>query len=328
MRRALLFVSCSCLAIAQSAAPSDWRFAQPDSDIKVSVNFQALLKSAAIAKAIEQAKTQNQSSAAQIDLVMGMLRTVDRVSVSGVQKAPNDMDVLAEVSGSFDPQIVTNFFPSTGKSKVKVIGPHTVLIGEGDSFTAALARLNGSAPSAPVDDLAASDVWIEANAGFIAKQSGQQTSPMLKDLRGLAVGLTLSDAPVFDVVLNAASDAGAATMLQTFQAMTPLLATQPSSAALAKNLSLRQDGSRVRMHLVIPPEVVAMIQQQAASAANSGGVPTQLTPLLSTLGLGGASAIAPAAPAASATKAPPAQNGGTIRIYGLDDGPKEVPAGR
>jgi hypothetical protein len=317
------------MALAQASAPADWRFAHPNADMKVSVNFQALLKSDAVAKAMEQVKAQAKDNAAQIDLVMGMLRTIDRVSVSAVQKAPNDMDVLAEVSGSFDPQLIAGFFPSNGKSQVKVVAPHTILIGDGDSFTAAVARLNGPAPAEAVGGLPQSDIWIEAGVEFLAKQSGQAMPPMLQDLRGFAVGLTLADSPVVDVVLTASGEEGARKLLGTMKIMNAAAAGQPSVGDLTKNISLEQDGSRVKMHAVIPPEIVAMIQDQAKSAMAGGSVPTGLAPLLSTLGLGGGIAGSPASrPRAGTAAAPPApaQNGGTIKIYGLDDGTKEIQA--
>lgn len=325
MTRALLLLSFCSLGIAQSPASSgiDWRFAQPNADVKLSVNLQALLKSDAVAKAIEQGKAQAKGNAAQVEMALAMLRTIDRVSVSARQKAPNDMDVLAEVTGSFDPQLIAGMFPSAGKSQVKVIGPHTILIGEGDSFTQALARMNGPAAPAVSDDAAgSSDIWIEGDAAMLAQQSGQPVPPMLKGLRGFALGLTLSDAPVVNLVLSAADEAGAASMLKTLQALTPLLAAAPNTAAVTKALSLTQDGSKLRMHMVVPPEMLAMLQQQATSAANGGTLPAQLAPLLGSFGLGGA-ASSPKPPVRAA-EAPP-QNGGKIMIYGLDDGTKELP---
>lgn len=321
MTRALLLLSFCSLAIAQSSvssSASDWRFAHPDADMKMSVNVQALLKSDAFAKGVEQAKTQAKDNAMAIQMGIAMLQGVDRLSVSLRQKAPNDADVLAQVTGSFDPQFIAGMFPSTGKSQVKVVGPHTILIGEGDSFTQAAARMSGSAAPASGDDLEQSDIWIQVSGAMIAQQAGQQGSPMMKDVRGLSVGLTFGEAPVVNMVLTAADAAGAATLLGTFQAMTPLLAAYPASAAAAKSLSLKQDGSKLRMHLVIPPEVVAMLQQQAASAASSGGT-TSFSPM-TLLGLAPSSKLVPPPPP------PPAQNGGKVMIYGLDDGTKEIAA--
>ena len=55
--------------------------------MKMSVNLQALLKSEAIVKAIEQGKEQagkaaDKNAPMQIDMALAMLRTVDRISVS------------------------------------------------------------------------------------------------------------------------------------------------------------------------------------------------------------------------------------------------------
>jgi hypothetical protein len=330
--RILLLLSLGWVAIAQpSASPSgsDWRFAHPDADMKMSISVQALLKSDAIAKAIEQGKAQAKDNALQIQMAEAMLRSVDRISVSARQKAPNDMDVLAVITGSFDPQLIAGMFPSTGKGQVKVVGEHTILIGEGDSFTQAVARMAGPAALGSGDELDRSDIWIQVSAAMLAQQSGQQGAPLLKDLRGISLGVTLSETPVVDVVLTASDAAGAATLLGTFQAMTPLLAASPAGATAAKALNLTQDGSRLRMHLKVPPELVAMLQQQASASAtsssNGGGFPAQLAPLLGSFGIGGAAAPSPKLAAGPAAPPPPAKNDGKIKIYGLDDGPKELP---
>ena len=70
----------------------------------------------------------------------------------------------------------------------------------------------------------------------------------------------------------------------------------------------------MRLHLLVPPEMMQFAQSQAAS----GSFAAQLQPLMGMLGLPGSSSAAPAkAP-------PPPDNGGKILIYGLDDGPREV----
>jgi hypothetical protein len=318
--RALLLLSFCSLGIAQTPASSgnDWRFAHPDADMKMSVNVQALLKSPAIINAIEQGKAQAKDNAMQIQMALAMLQTIDRLSVSLRQKAPNDADVLAQVTGSFDAQFIAGMFPSAGKSQVKVVGPHAILIGEGDSFTQAEARMNGSAAPASGDELDQSDIWIQVSAAMLAQQASQ-ASRMMEGVRWLSMGLTLSQPPVVNLVLSTTDDAGAAAMLKTIQAMTPMLAAYPATAAVAKDLMLTQDGSRLRIHFVVPPELQTEIQQQAASVANN------ISPMLGTFGLGGASA-SPSKPVRAPAPPPPAQNGGTVRIYGLDDGTKEFAA--
>jgi hypothetical protein len=228
------------------------------------------------------------------------------------------------VTGSFDPQLIAGMFPSMGKGQVKVVGEHAILIGDGESFTQAVGRLSGSAASPSGDELArASDIWLEISGEMLNQQAGQQNSPMLKDVRAFSVGLTLSESPVIDMVVTVADSTVAATYLTLLKAMTPMLATSPAAATLARDISMTQDGANVRAHLVMPPEMLAMLQQQASAMAGSG-MPAQLAPLLGSFGIGGAAAPAGKSPARPA-EAPP-QNGGKIKIYGLDDGPKELPA--
>ena len=100
-------------------------------------------------------------------------------------------------------------FPSSGTSVVKAVGPHTILVGVGESFKRAEARLNGPAGPGRLSELEQSDLWIQVSGAMLAQQAGQAT-PMMKDVRGIAVGLTLSASPVVSVVLDAADDAAAA----------------------------------------------------------------------------------------------------------------------
>ena len=331
--RALLLLGFCSLALAQTPPETDWRFAHPDADMKISLNLQAILNSPAVMKAIDQGKSQAKDNAAQIQLVLAMLKTVDRISVSGRQRGPSDMDVLAQVTGSFDPQLIAGFFPSTGKSKVKVVGPHTILIGEGDSFARASERMASGAPM-PGDEMEKSDIWLTASSSFLAKQAAsqagnaavQQTPPVFQSLHDVSLGLNLGEAPEINMLLTTTDAAAAGEMLKTFQdGIGQLAQATPMAGVAAKALSMKQDGSRVRLHFVVPPELLALGQQLAQQQAASGGLPAQLTPLLGMLGLGGpASAVTP--PARAITPVPPPQNGGKIVIYGLDGGPKEIPA--
>src|ERR1035438_10001103 len=183
-----------------------------------------------------------------------MLRTVDRISVSARQKGPNDMDVLVQVTGSFDSQLIAGFFPSTGTSKVKVVGPHTVLIGDGDSFAAAEGRLSG--PTILGDELEGSDLWISAGSDFLVRQmnqqSGQQPTP-LPGMRGISMGFNLGtgDAPEINMLLTAIDEAGAGEILKTLQAaMGQMALSTPTAGAAANAPSLNQDGAKIRMHYV------------------------------------------------------------------------------
>jgi hypothetical protein len=348
------FGFCS-LAVVQPAAaqtpappPADWRFAHPDADMRVGLNLQAILNSPAVMKAIEQGKAQAKDNAMQVQLVLAMLKTVDRISVSAnlkaapagaetadktpAENAASDMDVLVQVSGSFDSQLIAGFFPSTGTAKVKVVGPHTILIGEGDSFAKAAERMASGAPVRG-DELEQNDVWLSVSSDFIAKQAGAsglpvsttQANPLL-GLLAFSLGLNLGEAPEINLLVTAKDKAAAGEMLKTLEAGVGQAGQiNPLAGAAAKAMSMKQDGSRIRVHYVVPPELMGMVQQLAQEQATSGALPQQLAPLLGMLGMGGpASAAKPAAGATAPAPAP--KNDGKIKIYGLDDGTKEIPA--
>ncbi len=336
IRTLLLFGLCSHV-IAQSS-PVDWRFAHPDADVKMTVDVQALLKCDAVTKAIEQFKAQAKDNAAQIELGLAIARSIDRIAVSARQPDSNNTDALVLVSGSFDPALITGFFPKTGKSKVKAIGPHSILIGEGDSFDGAVERISG-APAAVEADPDPSDIWVEVSGDLIAKQSAQSGGlalPALKDLRNLAIGLKLNDPPEFNIELTTANEGASGELANTIQQAilaAPLAFPQLGSAG--KALSVKQDGSNVRVHFVVPPELLALAQQQASSA----NLPPQLAPFLSAFGVGDKAAAQPNAAQPSSAQSNQAQpkatqpsaqpnNDGKVRIFGLDGGPKEIPASK
>jgi hypothetical protein len=231
---------------------------------------------------------------------------------------------LLQVPGSFDPQLIAGFFPSPVAGKVKVVGPHTLLIGDGDSFAKAAERM--TAAGAPIShrDLEQSDIWIEGSAAILTQQSGQPIPPAFQGLKGFSVGLNLGESPEINLSLSASDEASAAGMLKIFQdGVEQLVQLNQTASAAAKPLILKQEGSKIRMHYVVPPELVAMAQQQAAS----GDLPAQLAPLLGSWGVGGFGGATTAKPPVGASRPePPPQNGGKIKIFGLDDGPKELPA--
>jgi hypothetical protein len=217
--------------------------------------------------------------------------------------------------------LIAGFFPSTGTSKVKVVGPHTLLIGEGDSFAAAEGRLNG--PTILGDELEGSDLWLSMGSDFLArqmKQQGAQQAMALPGMRAVSMGFNLGtgDAPEINMLLTAIDEAGAGEILKALQtAMGQMALATPTAGGGVKALSLKQEGAKVRMHYVIPPEMMALGQQLARQQAASGALPAQLAPLLGMFGMGGA-AKAPSTPA----QTPP--NDGVIKIYGLDGGPKVI----
>src|SRR5579871_6325046 len=118
--RLLIFGLTACVASAQV----DWRFAHPNADLRVNVNLQAVLKSPAVAEMVKKAQAGPKDQAAQMQFVMGLLSSVDRVSISARQLGAKakEPDVLVLIAGRFDPASLQSMFPSTGTSHVKQVG--------------------------------------------------------------------------------------------------------------------------------------------------------------------------------------------------------------
>jgi hypothetical protein len=92
---------------------------------------------------------------------------------------------------------------------------------------------------------------------------------------------------------------------------------------MTKLLQFNQDGSRIRMHMSIPPEVMQMAQTLATQ--NVGGANSLSSiPFLGLLGLSGAAPGPAVTPAAAPTPAPQPKPSGDIVIYGLEGGPKVI----
>ena len=309
---------------------ADWRFAHPDADIRASINVQTLLKSPMMATLKDQVPKENQ---AQVTMGLALLSSIDRISISARQPTPTagnapatiDSDALILISGGFDASFLQGMLGGAGASggtQVKQVDPHTVLVGQGPSFPLALARLAGKAPAAASgDELGADDLFIEGDLTRLAQQQSSPTPPALQNVRRFSLGMNVGDNVDFTMILTAASPADVQLLTKTFHDLMAQAGTDPQTASmLAKALDLREDGAKLRVHFVPPPEMIKAAQQQAAGGAGAGGSLTSLQPLLGMLGLGGGNS----APAPAKFTEPPPSNGGKIMIYGLDDGPKEV----
>jgi hypothetical protein len=338
MLRGMRLLVFGLTAIGFSQAQADWRFAHPNADVRISVNLQAVMKSPPIVELVKKAQSGPKDQAAQMQFALGLLSSVDRISISARQigaatpakkaQAAGDTDVLAFVTGSFDPAFIQSFFPSTGTSRVKQIGPHSILIGEGASFDQAVLRMAGSPSAGPSDELEQSDIWFSGNAAVMSQPSTSQAMPpAFKAMRAFSFGMNLGDSTELSMILTANDAAGASQMLKAVrESLGPLTQAPQAAAMLEQALQIKQDGARLRLHFVAPPELMRMAQAQAAS----GSFAQQLQPLMGMMGLPGGSATASSA-AAQGPKgtvrtpivADPPSNG-KIMIYGLDDGPHEV----
>ena len=304
-------------SVCWGQSTTDWRFAHPDADLRLSVNFKAVMP--ALAGAIGQSQLQAPPEQQEkIREILGILSTVDRISISARQKTAKDTDALVLVTGDFDAKRIQEFFPSSSAGQVRQVGPRAVLLGEGASFTQAVRRMAGPAVAAP-GEFEHSDVWLEAGPAILRRQQSPQTPPAFRDVQSFSLGLNLTESPEINLMVRATDAQAAQQLLAAVQGMMALtLPSGKETDALQRALQMRQDGDRIRVHFVAPPELMRAAQAQAAS----GALANQLQPLLGMLGVQGA-APAPAARAAEPQVTVP-DTGGKIIIYGLDNGPREV----
>jgi hypothetical protein len=315
---------------AQGTTPTDWRFAQPDAEVRLSINLKTFLNSPVVAAMKQQAPKESQ---AQIGMVLAMLSTIDRVSISARQTPPQagkpssaaDADALILINGAFDASFLKGMFGAGSAQQAKQVDAHTVLIGQGASLDAAMARLSGKAPAMPADELEQSDLWVGGDVARLSQQQGQPSVPGLENLRTFSLGMNTGENVDFSLILTTTDAPAAQGMSKMIHDLLAQAGQAPETAAmLAKALDIRQDGAKLRLHFVPPPEMIKAAQEQASSA-DLGSSLSSLQPLLGMLGIGGGPAAASSAPAPRATPlVPPQDHGGKIMIYGLDGGPKEV----
>ncbi|HEX5431659.1 MAG TPA: hypothetical protein VFW83_06820, partial [Bryobacteraceae bacterium] len=324
-RIGVLVFAFSCLALGQPAAgfPDgiDWRFAHPNADLRMSVNVQDLLKSPAVSAAIQQIEANSEpKQAAQIEYVLGMLSAVDRISFSLVQTYGGGSDTLILVKGRF-PKGVEGVLSGKGNNEVQRLDENTILIGQstlGDSssFKDAVHRMNmiGDPKSLHRDELEQSDLWIGGGDRLLSQYSANAPPPF-RSVRSLSLGLNLRETPELSLILSTSGPQGAKQVLDGLQAFTAQTAAMSPQAAamLQEALHLQQDGSRVRLHYAVSPELLKAIEAQAGSG---GSTQLTLSPLLKFLGVGAAGGTA--SPAASSVPSPDTH--GKIIIYGLDGG--------
>ena len=225
----------------------------------------------------------------------------------------------------------------TNPSSVAVLDEHTVLMGDDKSIYRAIDRKAAGVQTqgplvARARELAAStDIWIVARDPSGALQKGTVPAMFASEIEGLDMGFALREGFHMNITLATKTEAGA-------QSLSQLLSMQMQSAVAGKldaqktadfwrKVQVSADGKRIQVQVALTKEELQensrMMQEQRASLASarpSGGSIS-------------ASAAMPAAAQQSApTRAvavqqlapPKPPQPRTIKIYGLDDGVREI----
>jgi len=300
-------------AFAQVPA-QDWRFAHPGATLVGGFRIKAVLDSPLVNTLIAQATAKDPSSGVMVGMMRSTLGGVTEVrfSIRDMGKGKNP-DVLALVSGVMDEAIVGAM--AQGKTTVRRINSNTILVGEGQSLEDAVARMSKPPTGLQARALDRSkalgdyDLWL---SGMIP-QIPTMTIPMLDTLRGLALGISLQNDLRVEVDLDTTNAKTAEDLVSAARR------SQVQQPGLGAALQSEVDGSTARFRIELPGDQVI----QAVKQGMEQGAGAQ-SPLA---GLFGTSLGAAALPSfKSTTPAPAEPMRGTIRIYGLDEGTREVQA--
>jgi hypothetical protein len=156
--------------------------------------------------------------------------------------------------------------------------------------------------------LANHDLWL---AGALPEIP--MTIPVLDSLRGLALGISLQSDLRVEVALETDSAKSAEDLVSAARR------SQVQQPGLGAALHSEVDGSTARFRFEMPGDQVLQAIKQGME--QGGGAQSPLAGLLgSSLGSSALPTFKSTTPAA-----PPEPMRGTIRIYGLDEGTREVP---
>jgi hypothetical protein len=295
-----------------AAGEPDWRFADPTAMLIGGINIERLARSELIRGTLEQIRQRLPESQATLDKTLGPRPDISHVSFS-LRQNGQDPDVLVLINGSMDEAAVAKALQS--KLQVRRIDLNAVLLGNGPSLDAAVRRL--SRPALPLQAplfqqgkalAAAHDSWMAGSMPSVA-----QTAMLQAVVRGFSLGLDLRQDVRMELNVNFANAQLAQDIVQRVRASK---ADLPPGASL----DIHATGSAARFLFAMDGAHV----QQAVADAMAGGLNAQLGSLFGAPDF----AQAGAAPAATPKPAPiPAPARKSVVIYGLDDGPREVPLG-
>jgi hypothetical protein len=325
LMRSLALASCFLVGSAFAQVPvtqaqsQDWRFAHPGATMVGGFHVKAVLDSPLVNTLIKEAD-KNPSPGYSAAFVFGMMRaqfgevSEVRFSVLDMGKGQNP-NVLALVSGALDDANIGGMVGvmTQGKTNVRRINANTLLVGEGQSLEDAVARMSKPATGLQARALDRSkalgdyDLWL---SGMIP-EIPTMTIPMLDSLRGLALGMSLQNDLRVEVDLDTTNAKTAEDLVSAARR------SQVQRPGVGAAMQSEVDGNTARFRIELPgDQVIQAVKQEMEQGA---GAQSPLAGLLGqSLPTFKSTTPAPAAPAEPMR--------GTIRIYGLDDGTREIQA--
>ena len=290
------------------AQAQDWRFAHPGATLIGGFRVKAVLDSPLVNNLIAQATAKDPSTGAIVGMVRGALGGVTEVrfSVRDMGKG-NNPDVLALVYGVLDDAAAHTL--AQGKTGVRRINANTLLVGEGQSLDDAIIRMSKPATGLQMraiersKALAKNDLWLAGTLPALP-----MTMPVLDSLRSVALGISAQNELSMEVALETASPKMAEDLVSSARR------SQAQQPGLGAALQSEVDGSTARFRFVMPgDQVIQAVQQGIANSSAQSSLAGLLGPT-------------PMFRSGAEPAAPPQPKRDTVRIYGLDEGTREIKA--
>jgi hypothetical protein len=291
----------------------DWRFAHPGATLIGGFRVKAVLDSPLVNNLIAQATAKDPSTGAIVGMVRGALADVTEVrfSVRDMGKG-NNPDVLALVHGVLDDAAAQTL--AQGKTGVRRINANTLLVGEGQSLDDAMIRMSKPATGLQMraidhsKALAKNDLWLAGTLPALP-----MTIPVLDSLRSVALGISAQNELSMEVALETASPKMAEDLVSSARR------SQAQQPGLGAALQSEVDGSTARFRFVMPADqVIQAVQQGIANSSAQSSLAGLLGPA-PTFRSGASEPAAPVQPKRDTVR-------DTVRIYGLDEGTREIKA--
>jgi hypothetical protein len=310
------------LAFSQTA---DWRFADPSAQLIGGVDVQGLVASPLFKGAMDQVTAKMGDAAPVAQMTLGALGGISQVYFSITARKDN-ADSLMMIKGTLDDTTAKAFLqgatqgaaaaqtaktgPKPPQMDLARIDESTILIGTPSLLPAAVRRLQRPAPAqlnplvARTASLAGNDLWIVGTLPDIPEIAS--AAAMIGGVRGLAFGLSARQDLRLLIALDLASAAVAEQMAT--QVRTSADDVRKTQKGPDVKIDTQVDGATLRVTLAMDGgEILKALNERLKD-----GLPTP-------------GALFGGNPAPAAPKKPAAPQGPkTIRIYGLDDGPKEI----
>ncbi len=343
MPKRTAFILIALLTSGAAVAEDDnvWQFALPTTKAIVGVNWRRIADSP-LARSLKQELADQHLP---VDRFASFLHGVDEILVASPGKQADDAEdkqppILIRLSGRFQAEEVQKLFggkgsrvqtynsrriyrqTSDGDMAATLLDAHTILMGDSESLFAALTRLEWPAkPAGGLFERAAKlrneyDFWaLFATTPAALTGPNMPNLPFLDDLRGMELALGLHDGLDLHIALETDSDASAAKLAANLHKMLKLVEKQKQKGAnpqqmvqlteAAKKIQISPDQTRVQLALRLSADELERSIKEAAARRRmkppSDAVAVTMKP-----------------------SAPPPPERRTIRIEGLDDGPREI----